>query len=187
MSTAAPGVQAPSRAGFGPGRVVLIVLGAILAALGLALLAGGGAIVWANETQRDDSGYFTTSAERFSSSSYALTHEGVELFDATANSDWEEDLGDLATLRVRASGSATPLFMGIGPADDVDAYLRGVAHTDVDDVRYDPFSADFVEQDGGAPAGVCPGTSLSGRSPRAAPGARGSCGRSSRGRGRSSS
>jgi hypothetical protein len=154
MSTAAPGVQAPSRAGFGPGRVVLIVLGAILAALGLALLAGGGAIVWANETQRDDSGYFTTSAERFSSSSYALTHEGVELFDATANSDWEEDLGDLATLRVRASGSATPLFMGIGPADDVDAYLRGVAHTDVDDVRYDPFSADFVEQDGGAPAGV---------------------------------
>jgi hypothetical protein len=153
MSAAAPGVHAPPRASFGAGRVVLIALGALIAAIGLGLVAGGGVIAWANETQRDDSGYFTTSTQRFATDSYALTHERVELFDTTADSDWEEELGDLATLRVRASGTK-PIFLGIGPADAVERYLADVAHSDVDDLEYHPFRANYTDTPGEAPSGV---------------------------------
>ena len=154
MSTAAPGVHAPASSGFGAGRVVLIVLGSVLVAIAFALLAGGGAIVWANETQRDDDGYFTTSTERFATSAYALTHDGVELFDATTDSDWEEEVGDLATLRVRVADAAQPVFLGIGPTEDVERYLAGVGHSLVDDVDYDPFRVDYVRRPGGAPDDV---------------------------------
>jgi hypothetical protein len=39
------------------GRIALLVTGCIVALLSLALLAGGGVLVWAHTTQRDDDGY----------------------------------------------------------------------------------------------------------------------------------
>ena len=42
-----------------PGRIVMLVLGALSALLGLGLLAGAGVAGWANYQQRDN-GYFTT-------------------------------------------------------------------------------------------------------------------------------
>jgi hypothetical protein len=150
MSTAAPGVQAPPRAGFGAGRILVVVLGSLVALLGFALLAGGATLAIVNATERDGDGYFTTSTERFATSGYALTHDGVELFDTTTDSDWEEELGDLATLRVRVS-SDEAVFAGIAPTADVERYLADVGHSLVDDVDYDPFRVDYVRHEGGAP------------------------------------
>ena len=36
-----------------PGKLVLIILGAVLALVGLGFVAGGGTLVWANATQRE--------------------------------------------------------------------------------------------------------------------------------------
>ena len=48
--------------------------------------------------------------------------------------------------------SGTSLFIGIGPADDVAAYLDGVGHDEVSDIEVSPFSAEYWAQPGGAPA-----------------------------------
>ena len=45
------------------GRVALIVLGSVVALLGLGLAAGGGFLLWADRTQREG-GYLTTPTER---------------------------------------------------------------------------------------------------------------------------
>jgi hypothetical protein len=148
MSTAAPPVAAP-RSGGGLGRTVLIVLGSIAALIGLALVLAAGAIVWANATQRDDDGFFTTSAERFVSPGYAITHERAEVLGEEDVPGWLED--ELGTVKVTASGER-PTFVGIGPADAVDPYLDGVSRSLVDDVDYRPFRADYVQEAGGAPA-----------------------------------
>jgi hypothetical protein len=60
----------------------------------------------------------------------------------------------LGTIRLtgESSVSGTPLFIGIGPADDVAAYLDGVAHDDVSNIELSPFSAEYSTQPGGAPA-----------------------------------
>ena len=55
-----PGVSAePPAGGWSAGRVVTVVLGAVLLFVSTGLLAGGGALLWADQTQRDD-GYVWT-------------------------------------------------------------------------------------------------------------------------------
>ena len=130
------------------GRIVLIVVGCILGLIGLGIAGGGGALVWAHETQRDSDGYFTTSAERFRTPTFALTSDEVDL-GAEGNAGWGSDIGDLATVRVRATNAGPrPVFVGIGPRRDVEAYLARVPHDQVSDVEFDPFRAQYELQPG---------------------------------------
>jgi len=136
------------------GKILLLVFGSILSLIALALLAAGAFVLWANATQRDSSGYFTTPTEWFSPGSYAVTHEAVELFDRP----WEGDLGfapgDLATVRIRVTGpEGKPIFVGIAPAADVSAFLRGVEHAEIEHLSYDPFEVDYLRREGGAATG----------------------------------
>ena len=63
--TADPQVVPPrSSTGPGAGKIVLAVIGALLALVGLGLLAGGATVAWANGTQRDDGGFFTARHRR---------------------------------------------------------------------------------------------------------------------------
>ncbi len=64
-----------------PLRIISLVIGSLLALVGFELLAGGGVLGWAQATQRDGDGFFTTSTERFETSSYALTSAKVDLGD----------------------------------------------------------------------------------------------------------
>jgi hypothetical protein len=131
------------------GRVVLIVLGSILGLLGLAVMAGGGFLLWADRTQRED-GYLTTPDERFATPTYALTRERLEV-DASG-AKWILNDNWLGKVRIRGeSASAKPVFIGIGPEAAVAGYLGRVAHADVEDINFDPFRADYRQVAGGAP------------------------------------
>jgi hypothetical protein len=106
--------------------------------------------VWAHETQRDQDGYFTTSTERFRTGTYALTSDEVDLGSHSGRAD-PSDLGDLARVRVRATGAGgRAVFVGIGPERAVDAYLRGVARDEVSHVDFDPFRVAYRSQPGSA-------------------------------------
>ena len=71
MTAAADDAQV-SRSGWDAGRVLMVVFGAIVTLIGAAILAGGGAIVWLDQTQRDSSGYLNTPTEHFVTRSFAL-------------------------------------------------------------------------------------------------------------------
>jgi hypothetical protein len=134
----------------GAGSILLLVFGSILGLVAFALVFGGGALIWADATQRDDDGYFTTSTERFTTPFYAITHEGVEVGDADTP-DWVLDR--LGTVRVSATPDAgDPIFVGIGPADEVSLYLAGVGHSNVDE-----FDPDDVQLSPGGPPRSAPG------------------------------
>ena len=96
------------------GRVILIVLGSIGVLLGLALMAGGGFLLWADRTQRDD-GYLTTPTERFATPTYALTRTRLEL--DTDGEGWVLNESWFGKVRIRGESPAEKtLFIGIGPA-----------------------------------------------------------------------
>jgi hypothetical protein len=133
------------------GRVVLIVLGSIGVLFGLAVLAGGGFLLWADRTQRED-GYLTTPTERFATPTYALTRSRLEVDTEGAkwvlNEDW------FGKIRIRGeSADEKTLFIGIGPQADVARYLGTVAHANVQDVDFDPFRVTYLPVSGGAPDG----------------------------------
>jgi hypothetical protein len=130
-------------------RIILLVVGVLVALIGLGMAAGGGAMLWINETQRDDEGFFTTRTERFAGGEFAVTSERVDLgFDHGAG--WFGDMGDLAEVRVRATSAdpAEAVFIGIGRADDVETYLAGVPHSQVRDIDLGPFRVDYADRPG---------------------------------------
>jgi hypothetical protein len=133
------------------GRVILIVLGSIGVLFGLALLAGGGFLLWADRTQRED-GYLTTPTERFATPTYALTRTRLDV--GTDGPGWLLNDSWFGHVRIRGDSSgAKTLFIGIGPEAAVAKYLGSVAHASVEDVDFDPFRVKYLAVAGDAPQG----------------------------------
>src|SRR3954451_18743291 len=85
MTASPPPVPAqapPSR--WGAGRIVALVIGVLLLIPGLGLLAGGGALLWADNAHRTD-GYLTTDAQTFETSGFAVTSDRLDL---STGADW---------------------------------------------------------------------------------------------------
>jgi len=140
------------------GRVILIVLGSIGVLVGLALAAGGGFLLWADRTQRDD-GYLTTPTEQFATTTYALTRTRLEI--DTNGAGWLLNDSWFGKIRIRGESPAgKTLFIGIGPEAAVAKYLGSVAHANVQDIDFDPFRAIYLPVAGGAPQGPPTGQSF---------------------------
>ena len=113
-------------AGWTAGRVVTLVIGSVLALISLGFLGGGGTLLWAGQALRHD-GFVTTSTSAYSTSGYALASDRVSL-------DWGLLLtGLVGDVRVRVTpvSPGKPVFVAIGPADRVAAYLSGAPYATV--------------------------------------------------------
>jgi hypothetical protein len=127
----------------GAKRILLLVFGSLIALLGLAVAIGGATALIAYGVGRDEDGYFTTSTERFQTRGYALVSEEVDL-GSEGDAAGPVSLGDLAKVRVQAVGAGgRPVFVGIGPRDEVQAYLDGASYDEVTNVDFDPFRVDY--------------------------------------------
>jgi hypothetical protein len=114
------------------GRIIAVIIGALLALVGLGATVAGIGMVAVHVAQGDD-GYYRTPTERFETSTAA--------FVAYANLRGGGQGGDhpIDEVRVRATAAdQDPIFVGIGPRDEVEAWLAGVAHERVTSVRYVP-------------------------------------------------
>src|SRR5689334_6925122 len=149
-TSAAGRPAAPAPARWPTGRVVLVVLGAPAALLGLALLTGGGALAIAAAGK--DDGYLTAGYAPLHSDGYAVSVREIGVNVRGPDVATSRDL--LGRVRVRAtSGDAgTPLFIGLARRADVDRYLAGVANDEVLDFDVDPVHVDYGRHAGGAPA-----------------------------------
>jgi hypothetical protein len=125
----------------------------------LVLLAGGGvaAAAW---LQADSGGYFATSEHRFTTSTAALKTDEIEVGSKTAHAtDPNPDVGELANVRIVLHG-ANPqarYFVGVGPKDKVEAFLKGTSYDEFATAELSPFHAVFDRKPGAAKA-PSPGT-----------------------------
>jgi hypothetical protein len=142
--------QGSASSGWTAGRVVALVIGAVLTLASLGMLAGGAVAVGADRTQRDGAGYLTTDTARFTTASYALTAEGIDL--RGGDPAWLYR-GTLGTVRVRVSGAdpAHPLFVGIAPAAAAQRYLEGIGYETVTRLAGDTARTTYRAHAGGAP------------------------------------
>jgi hypothetical protein len=136
---------APPRDRTGP--VAALAGGSIAAVLALILLAGSGLSFWASHYKTDADGYHTSATHTYSTPTRALTTESINV--GTGVPGWLD--GHLGTVRIDPKG--TGAFVGIARTHDVDAYLDQVAHDEITDLDYDPFSLDTDRRAGaGSPA-----------------------------------
>ena len=125
---------------------VLAVLGGILIVVGgLAAASAAGLLAVFGRDGAMDSGTHQIAT----SSSAIVTDIGI-----IQNTKGVGALTGWPTLAVTASGGdAEGVFVGIGPAADVDRYLAGIAHDQVTSLTVDPFEL-VVQRSPGEPGGV---------------------------------
>ena len=126
----AAGIPGPKPAqvpkGWTAGRVIAVVAGSLLVLVSLGLLGGGATLLWASHSLRQD-GYVTRGTSTYSARGYAVASERVSLGWAPLLTGL---VGDVR-FRVTAVSPDRPVFVAIGPADQVAAYLSGTAYTTV--------------------------------------------------------
>ncbi len=150
-ASAATPVRPPSAAP--PPRrrgVVRMVVGALLAFVGLWALVGGiaGLVI---SSHRDADGFYMTGERPFRTEGHAITSA-----EEVGGTGPDVVYGRAMVGPVRIVGQTgnpdQALFVGIGPADEVARYLDGVDHSEMVDLDVWPFVVRYDEHAGGAPA-----------------------------------
>jgi hypothetical protein len=152
-ATTPPAWAAPAggpRRSWGAGRIVALIFGILLLIPGLALLGGGGTLLAADWTGRDD-GFLFSPEEDFVSPGYALVSERIDL---RTDADWLPVSAALGTAQVEITGvGQEEVFVGIAPVADATAYLGGVQRTVIDDLGFDNAADNGDQVAGDAPSG----------------------------------
>ena len=135
-----PGPAGPGRSGPGPaaagpsgwttGRIISVVIGAVLVLCSLGLLGGGAGAVWLTTAHRHG-GYVDLGTQTYHTNGYALASQQIELSTATGNWDVARSLFGTVRLRITSTPGGTPVFAGIAPAAAAGRYLSGVAYATV--------------------------------------------------------
>ncbi|MFJ6416570.1 DUF4389 domain-containing protein [Paeniglutamicibacter sp. NPDC091659] len=126
------------------GAVIALVLGLLLALVGIGAIIGGAASAAVLSKQGPD-GYLSTPTRGFSATSYALTSPPARIGTDTIPHN-------LGSLRLSAESTAPggQVFIGVGPKSDVDRYLAGVHTTEVAGVESSPFRVQYRDVPGTA-------------------------------------
>jgi hypothetical protein len=112
--------------GWTTGRVVSLVLGSVLALGSVSAGIGGVGLAVADATLRDDAGYLMSADESFTTDTYAIISDSLEVHvDAPATLLPNRVLGDA---KLTATPQDAPVFVGIASTSDVERYLDGVQH-----------------------------------------------------------
>jgi uncharacterized membrane protein len=127
--------------------VVAVVFGSLAALIGFVLLLGGLGLLLAHAFARDGDGYYTSDAERLSTGTYAITVEDIDLGSDPVDFVPKDVLGRVRIRAERPGGGR--VFVGIAPEREVDAYLRGVGHAEVE--NFSDGSPRYLPSPGGAP------------------------------------
>jgi hypothetical protein len=123
----APQADQPPPTHWSAGRVVAVVAGSLLFLMSCGLLTGGFAALVADQGLRDDAGFVTSDTETFSTRTYAVTSENLDLhLDDGAGWVPETLLGDT---RITATGTDGEIFLALGPSAEVGDYLADVSHS----------------------------------------------------------
>lgn len=133
--------------GWTAGRIVSVVIGAVLVICSLGLLGAGGTALWA-ETQRHD-GYIDLGTRSYSTTGYAVASSTVELH--ATGGGWDVAKSLFGKVRIHATSSTgTPVFVGIATAAAAERYLNGVQYVTVGSAT--ARHGVYVQHGGAAPA-----------------------------------
>lgn len=125
-------------------KVLTAMVASILALAALGLFVGGGLLLSEHFTQRDADGYLTSPELELASDRYAVVSSDLYLTAGPADW-WPADPGEVkVTVESRTD---SPVFVGIGPADDIDEFLMDVARHEI--TRVEGTEVDYLLLQGG--------------------------------------
>ncbi|MEV4177661.1 hypothetical protein [Nonomuraea sp. NPDC049709] len=151
ITEATPTSRPINRRPLSAGRMAVILIGILLAMSGLITLGGAGVALVVDRQQADD-GFFTAGPGRFTTDTYAIAAPSLDFRTVPPDALFGQEVLGKMRIQLDPRDHAKPLFVGIGPADEVAAYLSKVNHDDIGDLDFGPFGVSYTERQGGAPA-----------------------------------
>ncbi len=138
----------PTRDRTGP--ILTTIAGSIVGFFAMLMLLGGIALFVIDDERADGDGYFTTATHHYSSPTRALTTQSLDV--ATDVPEWLFSTDTFGSVRIdpRATDASKPVFVGIAPTRDVNAYLDQVQHDQITDLNFEPFTIDRSRRSGEA-------------------------------------
>jgi hypothetical protein len=112
-------------------RIVRATIGVLLVVLAVPLILAGAGL-WLVDQHRSVDGTFAAHLEQIQAPGRAIVVTDV---DALLRADAPFARGGQSTLSVSANGPGGLLFLGLGPYDQIEQYLAGVAQTRIGQVR----------------------------------------------------
>ena len=161
MSTPAPTTQLPTPAPRTPpprptpapdwsaGRVASLVIGVVVLMGSVTLAFFGITLAFADNGFRDDDGFLMSGEATFSTSTYAITSESVEIHAEGGGEEVPRALLGEARLTAVPNGDV-PVFIGLARTADVEEYLDGVGQARV--VGFTQEDPDYRTTQGVSPA-----------------------------------
>ncbi|HXZ94869.1 MAG TPA: DUF4389 domain-containing protein, partial [Dehalococcoidia bacterium] len=129
------------------GKIVLLVFGAIILLISLAMITGGGALIWLDKAHSGSEGFITTNTIHLDRASYAIT---TRPSDVDLESGWFGDGHHIVTIKVQASNEnpSKQIFIGIADETDVQTYLSGVNYDEIKKFGILPFRVYYTNHPG---------------------------------------
>jgi hypothetical protein len=147
----APGQAVTAPRARHPRTPVVLVLGTVLASLGLVLMGFAGILAFSSLGQRS-LGAFATPNERYLVNTHALTLENLDAITGPGSPELGPVLGRVA---VRATADpGEQIFIGVAAQSDVSEYLAEVSHSELIEVKFNPFRPQYREMTGSAPPAI---------------------------------
>jgi hypothetical protein len=129
-----------------PGRMILLIVGVLLVASGLGVVAAGTVAGWAHLVHRGDDGFVSSPEFSLASDGYAVTAEHLDLVVTPGEwTPWVDEVD--VRLRVTPEQPGDEVFVGLAPRADVETYLADVARDEVTALRT-PGGARYAERPG---------------------------------------
>ena len=122
------------------GKIITVILGALLAVAGFSFAVGGAAMTTIHLTQRDDDGFYQSRTERLRTPTAVLTTQ-LDLRTGSADVAPDHPLGTMRISAAHAAGTGD-VFVGIAPAQNVDAWLGNAAYERITGMWWGPFRYD---------------------------------------------
>lgn len=121
-------------------KVILIILGVLLGLCGIASICFGGIFLGVGGT----SGTFKSDYHTISTPTVGFVSDPAKV----ENSQDTQVSGTSVTLKIDGRNSTKPLFYGVGPTDQVNAYLSGAPYQQVSGIDFSPFKITSSTVDG---------------------------------------
>jgi hypothetical protein len=128
-------------------RTAALILGAVLASLGLVLTGFAGILALSFHGQRAF-GAFATPNEHYLVSTHALTLENLDAITGPGSPELGPALGQVTVRATAIPGQQ--IFIGVAAQSDVSESLAEVSHTELIEVKFDPFRPQYRETSGSA-------------------------------------
>lgn len=106
--------------------MLALVFGILLTLVALGSGIGAGTVALADATLRDDDGFLMSGDQPIATQTYAVISDQMEVHTEPAPEFLPEGL--LGDVKVTASSDAGPVFVGVAPSADVEAWLAGAPY-----------------------------------------------------------